>query len=162
MASGCGPSSLPPDTLLGMQIEPATLAQVTQARGAGYVVIDDDVGSVAQGLARIDPHIRLRYSEAGGYFAIYWQDDCEEYLITTAQELDQRIVQRVEEVYFRCQQPGYSFADDLEAAEERQKADEEHELDERYGEIGERLAHAMRKDTYRDKHRIFVPESAVL
>lgn len=122
------------------------------------VEIDDDVQGVANGLAAIDPHIRLRFSEAGEHFVVYWQESEDDgYLIFTAQDLDQRVVKRMEEVYHRCQQPGYSFADELEKTEAKVKADADYALLQKHGPIYERMAHAMRKDTGYDKQQIFVP-----
>lgn len=129
------------------------------------VQIDDDVQGVANALHEIDPHIRLRYSEAGEYYVVYWlPDEWEEgdgYLIFTATELDHRIAHHMQEVYWRCQRPGYSFAEEIDKQEDKRKADEDHEWDEKHGELHERLAHALQKDAGYDKLRIFVPESVV-
>jgi len=150
-----------------MEIRPASVAQISKARNGRYIQIDDDVQGVANALWRIDKHIRLRYSEAGGYYVIYWTDnpnlaeedegDHNTYLIFTAQDLDHRIVKRMEEVYWRCKQPGYSFADELEAQEVKAKAAERREWTEKNGPLYERLAHGMRKDLGYDQSRIFVP-----
>lgn len=133
-----------------MEIRPATLTQITKGRDGELVAIDDDVQNVANGLHEIDPHLRLRYSERGGYFVVYWKpEDWEEgdgYLVFTAQDLDQRIVQHMRELHHRCKQPGYSFADELDAQEAKHKREGEHAFAERMGEVGERLAHAMRDD----------------
>lgn len=152
-----------------MEVRPATLAQVSQARNGAFVQVDDDVQGVANGLHEVDPHIRLRFSEAGGYYVIYWTEDpnvAEEddvdgnstYLIFTAQDLDHRIVKHMEEVYWRCRQPGYSFASELDKAEAEGKKQESHEWSERHGEMFEKMAYAMRKDLGYDQSRIFVPE----
>lgn len=141
-----------------MEIAPASLAQVSRARGGQLVEISGDVQGVADGLNRIDKHIRLRFSETGGYFVIYWMPDgCEPgdgYQIFTAQELDLRIVGKMEEVYHRCRQPGYSFSEELEKTEKKLKADEEHEWQESHGEMFEKLAFGLRKDLGYDKGSI--------
>lgn len=152
-----------------MEIRPATLAMVQKARNGKYVAIDDDVQGVANGLHRIDNHIRLRYSEAGDYYVVYWTDNPEvaeednvqgntTYLIFTAQDLDQRIVTRMEEVYFRCQQPGYSFSEDLEQRDAEEKKRKDAEYTEQNGELYERLAHGMRKDLGYNQGRMYVPK----
>lgn len=153
-----------------MEIRPATLAQVTKARNGKYVEISNDVQGIANALNEIDPHIRLRYSEAGGYFVVYWSEnpnvaeeddgDNTTYLIFTAQDLDHRIVHRMAEVYWKCRRPGYSFADELEEEQERQKKEKDHAWSEAMGENFERLAHAMRKELGYDKGRIYVPDKA--
>jgi hypothetical protein len=124
------------------------------------VQIDDDVQGVADALHGIDSHISLRFSEAGNYFVIQWKDDHESYLITTAQDLDQRIVKRVEKIYHDVRQPGYSFAGELEKAEAKNKAEMDHEASEARGPALERLAHAMRADLGYDKQRVFIPEKS--
>lgn len=157
--------------MVPIEIRPATLTQLSKGRDGHYIQIADDVQGVANGLNAIDPHIKLRFSEAGGYFVVYWSENpsvTEEddvpgnttYLIFTAQELDQRIVKHMEEVYWRCNQPGYSFADELEAKERAEKKAQKAAASERNGEIYERLAHAMRKDLGYDQGRVFIPEAA--
>lgn len=121
------------------------------------IQIDDDVQGVANGLAEVDVHIRLRFSEGGGHFVVYWKDEGDEYVITTARELDQRIVRRVEKVVHDCRQPGYSFAGELEKVEAKAQAQQDHEASEARGPALEQLAHAMRKGTGHDKQRIFIP-----
>lgn len=124
--------------------------------------IDDDVQGVANGLDQIDHHLRLRFSEAGGYFVVYWKpdewDEGDGYAIFTAQDLDQRIVHHMREVHHRCQQPGYSLADELERAEAAKKAQADHEFTESQGESYERMAFAMREDLGYNKSKAFIPK----
>jgi hypothetical protein len=126
-----------------MEIQPASLAQVRRARGGQFVAIEDDVANVARDLHALDPSLRLRFSEAGGYFVVY-QDlgEGKENIVTTAQELDQRIVKRVEEVM----QPSYDYAAELAAQDAKAEADAQERFNEQVGEIGERLFHAARRD----------------
>lgn len=141
-----------------MEIRPASIAQVAQARDGRMIEIGDDVGNVAKSLQQIDPGLRLRYSEAGEYFVVYWRpdewDEGDGQLVLTAQECDQRIVKRVQEIA----QPGYDFAAELERLDEQTRTEKEHEWSERVGETGERLAHALRKDRGYDQSRVFIPE----
>ena len=140
---------------------PANLAQVTAARDGEWVQITDDVQNVANDLAEIDHHIRLRYSDTGDYFVVYWLPDGEEEgngdLITTAQELDQRIVTRVRELYAKTLEPGYSFADELEAEQRRKEAAQDAAFTEAHGEMYERLMHAMKKDKG-IKDKVLIPK----
>ena len=143
-----------------MEIRPASLAMVQLGQGGVLIHIEDDVQNVANGLHEIDPHLRLRYSERGGYFVVYWKpDDGDEgdgYLIFTARDLDQRIVQHMRELHHRCLQPGFSFAAELDAVEAKQKAERDHAWDEQAGEIGEALAFAMREDLGYNQSSAFI------
>jgi hypothetical protein len=147
-----------------MEIPPrkADLAQISRGRHGEMVLIENDVQGVANSLAEIDPHLRLRFSEAGEYFVVYWKPDDEPEgngeLVTTALDLDMRIVELVRELYWKAKQPGYSFADELAAEQERRQAVEGAKFTEEHGEMFERLAHAMRKDLGYDKGRVFVPD----
>lgn len=148
-----------------MEVRPANLAQITKGRKGQMVQVDDDVQGIANALAKIDHRIRLRYSELGEYWVIYYLPDHPDFeegdgdLIFTATELDHRIVKHMEQVYWKCQQPGYSFADEVEAAEEKKKKDADDEFTESMGEMYERLGHALRQDTLRNKFRITVPDA---
>jgi hypothetical protein len=145
-----------------MEIRPASLAMFTKGNKGQLVPIDDDVQGVANALNEIDHHFRLRYSEAGEYFVVYWKGDEEPegdgYLITTAQELDHRLVNHVGEIYKRCQAPGYSFADELERTEAEARKEKDHEFKERHGEMYEQMAYAMRHDLGYDQQRVFIPK----
>lgn len=143
-----------------MEIRPATLTQLSASRNGRLIEVTEDVQAVANGLAAIDRRIRLRYSEPGEYFVVYYKpDDYEEgdgYLIFTAQDLDQRIVKHMEKVYWRCQQPGYSFADELDRVEAKSKRDQRAAKEDQFGEMAEKLAWAMREDTLRNDHKAFI------
>ncbi|MBS1863010.1 MAG: hypothetical protein JSS68_15015 [Actinobacteria bacterium] len=150
-----------------MEIRPATFTQVAKARDGRYIMIEDDVQGVANGLNRIDPHIKLRFSESGEHYVVYWSEnpnatDEEDvdgnttYLIFTAQDLDQRMVKKMEEVYWRNHQPGYSLADEVDKLDAADKKRKESQFTEEHGEMYERLAHAMRKELGYDQSRVFV------
>lgn len=145
-----------------LEIRPASIDQIATDRKGRLVQIDDDVLGIARELNEIDSHIRLRYSEKGEYWVVYYlPDEWEEgdgYLIFTAQDLDHRIVHKMRMIHKRCLEPGYSFAKELEDVEAKNKADQEHERKQRDGELHERLAHALRAQVGYDKRRIFVKE----
>lgn len=141
-----------------MEISPARLAQVQQARGGEFVEISDDVQNVAADLRAIDAGLRLRYSEAGEYFVVYHVEELpgggqREHLVTTAQELDQRLVQRIREIDPRN---GYDYAAELDRLEAEGERERDREFSEQIGPLGERLAHAVRKDLG-ERSRIYVP-----
>ncbi len=125
------------------------------------IQVDDDVQNVANDLRDIDPHLRLRYSEAGEYWVVYWcpdgGEDGDGYLVTTAQELDQRVVTQVRKIHHGVLNDTYKLSEEIERLDAVAKAEEEHAFTERMGDTYERLAHALREGTGRGKRRIYVP-----
>lgn len=130
------------------------------------VEISRDVQGVADALHRIDHRLRLRFSEPGQYFVVYLKpDEWEEgdgYSVTTALDLDHRLVERVEKVYYECKQPGYSLADNLEKQEVAKKKQLDHEFTESHGDMYEKLAFAMRKELGHDQQRAFIKDSPLV
>jgi hypothetical protein len=135
-----------------MDIEPASLTQIARGRDGKVVAIDDDVSGIAQQLKEIDPSLRLRYSEAGEYFAVYCETPQETYLVTTAQELDGRILQRIRKVA----SGRYDYVAELDALDARAERERERAFSERMGEAHEKLRHGLRKDLG-IKNRIILP-----
>ena len=151
-----------------MNVQPASIEQVRRAADGRLVTISADAGGVATSIRRLDPCLRLRYSERGECWIVYRvhrngepcrDDDPErtEELVLTARECDQRIVKRLEEIDPHGRS-GYDFAKEVErqnreAAERRRK-----EFSERVGPYGELAAHAVRKDLgEKYRGRIFKP-----
>jgi hypothetical protein len=140
-----------------VEIQPASLTQVQQARGGEFVEITDDVQGVANALHELDPDLRLRWSEAGGYFVVYQITEkpgggTRKNVVLTAQELDHRIVKRVELVI----SDDYNYADELDKLDAENDRQHRHRQYEQCGDVGERLAHAIKKDL-QAQTRIFVP-----
>jgi hypothetical protein len=125
-----------------MDIRPATMAQVTFARDGRKVTIEEDVGSIAMQLKEIDPKLKLQLNEKGGFFMVIEDDGREERLVFTAQECDGRILKRMREIAA----PDYDYVGELERMDKQAAKDRDHSLSEKSGEIGEHLAHALRKD----------------
>lgn len=125
-----------------MEIKAATLDQIIKGRNGKRVVITNDVGDIARQIKEISPDLELHYNETASYFVVIQKHDNGEHLVTTAQELDARIVERVKQIT----NPQYNF--DIEAAkiEKQKEAEAEHKRKEHIGEVGERLAHGFRKD----------------
>lgn len=137
----------------------ATLAQVQRGRDGRMVEIEADVCNVAQDLRDIKPSLRLRWSEAGGYFVVY--DSIElsdgsvvEHLVLTAQQLDQRIVKEVR----KAAGPGYDLVAEMEADDRRIDRERAHAEAERLGNAAERLWHALRQDVGASD-RMYVPDT---
>lgn len=129
-----------------MDIPAATIDQVALGRNGKMVVIENDVCNIALQIREIDTHLRVRYSEEGGYFAVYWHqfngDGSEdEHLVLTTTELDGRVVERIREIG----QPDYDYAAELEREEEKARAAKMHEINERLGEKAEETHFALRK-----------------
>lgn len=141
-----------------MEIQPATLAQVVRGRGGKMVQIDDDVAGIAQRLQEIDPRLRLRYSEPGGYFVVYRlierpDGSTKKDMVTTSTTVDGRLLQRIEKVYGR----DYNYADELDKVDAAAKRERDHRFSEQVGPLAEQLAHAIRKDLGVKAPRIYVP-----
>lgn len=127
-----------------MEIKPATIAQLKRGKAGKMIAIDADVGGVAQAIEAMGKNLKLRYSELGEYYVVFHRnpDSGKETLLTTAQELDHRLVHRLELVTNGT----YDYLAELEKLE-RQKDDEaDYLLAQRSGIAAERLAHALRKD----------------
>lgn len=107
------------------------------------VEVDSDVFDVAKRLKEVDPSLGLRWSEAGEYFVVYQEmPDGSRHLVTTSQTLTPAIVDRVREVA----SPDYDLAAEIEKREREADAEMDQRVHEHLGEVGERLAHAIRKD----------------
>jgi hypothetical protein len=135
-----------------MDIEPASLTQIARGRDGKVVAIDDDVSGIAQQLKEIDPQLKLRYSEAGEYFAVYHDGPEESYLVTTAQELDGRILQRIRKVA----SGRYDYVAELDALDARAERERDRAFSEQMGEAHQQLKHALQKDLG-SKPKIYVP-----
>lgn len=126
-----------------MDLEPASIAQVKMTSKGRVVEVDSDVFDVAKRLKEVDPSLGLRWSEAGEYFVVYQEmPDGSRHLVTTSQTLTPAIVDRVREVA----SPDYDLAAEIEKREREADAEMDQRVHEHLGEVGERLAHAIRKD----------------
>lgn len=129
------------------------MAQVALGRGGQTITITEDVGDIAQRLKELDERLVLRWSECGEYFQVIERlPDGSESLVTTASELSPALIDHVR----KLGHSSYDFAEELEAADKKAEREKDWRFEQEVGEIGERLAHAIRKDT-EAKHRIFLP-----
>ncbi len=130
------------------------MAQVRRGKDGKLVLIEDDVLAVARGLLDIDPKLRLRYSEEGHYFVVYWCNPAKggkEDIVLTSQELTPAILERVRYIM----SPAYDFLGEVDRMDAQAEKDEAHRFHEETGVIGEVLAHAVRKDL-QSKSKAFV------
>ncbi len=126
-----------------MEITPASFAQVHMGRDGRRITIEEDVGNVAKRIKEINPRLGLQWNERGEFFTVVETDERgDERLVLTAQECDERIVKRVEEIAH----PGYDYLGEIDRMDAQAEKDKDHRFHEQTGEIGERLAHALRKD----------------
>lgn len=152
-----------------MKIQPARLDQILQAHDGRMVLIDADVGGVAADLRAIDPCLKVRFAEEAREpcWIVFWEseDGRTTYLVTTAQAylsasgmwtgLDQRIVDRIRMIDPQGR-GGYDYAAEIQRQNEQAARDAKHRRMEMLGELGERAAHAVRKDVG-STARAFVP-----
>lgn len=125
-----------------IDIEPANVDQLIKA-GEHWIRITDDVTGVAKELSEVDPHIHLRYNALQKFYAVYWRhDNGDEEIVSTYKQCDKRIVDRVRQIYHES----YNFIEELEELEDKRLRDKKHEEEEFFGEMGERLANAIRRD----------------
>jgi hypothetical protein len=126
-----------------MDITPATLSQVVQGRGGNYITIENDVCDIARRLKEVNDSLTLRYNEQGCFFAVIQVlENGDENLVTTAQEADERLVQRVR----RVTHPSYDYGAELERQDAENDRVKNQQFNEKVGEVSERLAHAVRED----------------
>ncbi len=147
-----------------MEINPiaADLEQLIRGKDGRMIQIENDVQGIAADLRRIDSHFRLRWSERGEYFVVYWRpdgaDEGDGYMVTTAKELDKRLVKRVEEIHHRViNDPAYNVAVEADKFDAEKKAHAEYEREQKMGEKHEKLRHALRKDLDLNKDTIILP-----
>ncbi len=136
-----------------MEIQPASMTQVLKGKDGRMVLVEDDVLAVARGLLDIDPKLRLRYSEEGHYFVVYWLNGVKEEMVLTSQELTPAILERVRLI----QSSHYDFLAEVDRMDKQAKRDEDHRFHEETGVIGEQLAHAVRKDL-QSKSKAIIPK----
>lgn len=141
-----------------MEINPGTLEQVGRLRDGRQVLIEDDVGGFAATLRAIDSSLRLRLSEQTGVFVVYQLVGHRERLVTTAQELDGRLVRHVAALVHQYRNGRYDYAAELERADREADRRREHEFSEEQGPIAERLHHAIRKDMGWTGDKAFIPK----
>lgn len=130
-----------------MEIQPASIEQVQASANGKWHVVDADVGGISKRLREIDETLRLRVSDVTGHYVVYqeWPQadgSTNQHLVLTAQECDDRLVKRVQKI----SSTDYDYSTEIGLKDARATKAAEDKLNERAGEAGERLAHALRKD----------------
>ena len=128
------------------------------------VLVADDVQGVANALQEVSDELHLFYDTEQALWIVEQHTpmpdgSVKESLVTTALDLDHRLVHRIREV---CA-PGYDLAAEIERAEKSARDAHEHARREQLGDIAERLAFAFQKDLGRHeipktlKSRAYLP-----
>jgi hypothetical protein len=137
-----------------MEITPASFAQVRDGRDGRRITIEEDVGDIARRVKEISHLLSLQWNEKGEFFAVVETTaDGTERLVLTAQECDNRIVERV----MRIADASYDFLAEVDAMDARAEREKAHRFSEETGEVGERLAHALRRDI-QAKNKVILPK----
>lgn len=133
-----------------LYIDPSEILTVRQVGGT-TIEIHNDVQGVARSLREIDPRFRLRADLDHVQNLLGWtvelhieQPDgsTEEQFVCAYRELDHRIVRDAR----RYTSSGYDIAGELEKEDAKHDRAQDHSRRELSGEVGERLAHALRTD----------------
>lgn len=139
-----------------IEIEPASITQFQKSMG-GFIEIEDDVGSIAQQLQEIDKRLRLRANFDTGVFVVYAVDGEDEYLVSTYKELDGRVIQEAK----RFASERYNYLAEMDRIDAEADRARKHEEDEVFGEMGEVLGHALKKDMGYTQDKIFLKDSKI-
>lgn len=134
---------------------PATVEQLRQARDGRLVHVG---GEVERALQEHDPNLRIRWSDTGQYYVVYYTnpETGDDELVTTALDYDMRIVARV----IAIDSERYDLVSEIDRLDRQYERDVDHRFREQVGERGERLHHAIRKDLG-VTDRAFIKESRV-
>jgi hypothetical protein len=135
-----------------VELQAATLAQVRAGRDGRRILVEDDVLEIAGMIRQVDEHLSLHWNETGEYFSVVeTAEDGRERLVLSAQELDGRVLERIQQIAH----PDYNYVAELDKLDAQAEREKEHRFSEQTGEIGERLAHALRTDL-QAKNKIIV------
>jgi hypothetical protein len=134
-----------------IQIQPASMDQVRQGQKR-RITVSDDVGSVVRQIQEIDSRLGVIWDDDGEFFAVVEQDGPRQRLVLTAQELDHRVLNRLREIA----SPDYDYVAEIDRMDREADKESDHRFSEETGEIGEYLAHCVRKDI-QAQNKIIVP-----
>jgi hypothetical protein len=130
----------------------ASLAQVKASTKGRFVAIDSDVMDVAIRIREVDPCLSVDYGEDAGLFRI--RELCADGRyrnVCWVRELTPDLPDYLQRILKT------DYVKDMERRDAQAQRDSDHRIHEIVGPIGERLAHAVRKDLG-VKSRAFVPK----
>lgn len=126
-----------------MEIQPASIAQVRLRDTGGIFTVDEDVGHIAAQVREVDPSLSLHWSDGGGYFEVREAcQDGKDRMVLTCTELDGRVIERLRQI----RHSSYDFVREVDRMDAQADREREWASHNRIGEVGEKLAHALRKD----------------
>ena len=124
-----------------MKIQPSVLAYAQTDRNGDLVTIDEDVLDIARQLREIDPCLSVIFNERRGLFVVVETlEDGSETLVTTAEVLDQRLIERIRKI----SHSDYSYTAELDRIDKERTKAIDHRFREAVGEAGERLKSVLK------------------
>lgn len=135
-----------------MELRHASIALVQKAKNGQKITVEQDVLDVVGQVKEIDPNLSVHWDEAGYFEIKELCPDGKERLVTTTLELDQRLLEHLRMI----SSPGWDVGREIDRAEALRDRELDHAYHERVGPLGEKAAHALRKDL-QAKNRIFLP-----
>jgi hypothetical protein len=140
-----------------MEIRHATLETVRKGRDGRRVLVTGDVLGVVAQLQQIDPRLRVFWNEYAEYYVIVEElPDGSESLVTTIPPdgLNSQLVEYVR----MLGSMKYDYIGNAEKADREAEKAKTHEFEEKIGEIGEEMAHKIRRDDVEYSGKAFVPK----
>src|SRR5215469_17036250 len=114
-----------------MEHERATLAQIREGKGGRFFEVEDAVFHIVEEIGQIDENLRVNPKAGGSYFEIAEVcKDGKEREVTTAQELDSRLVEHLR----RMSKRGWDAGREMEKHEEDRVRAVDHAFHEEVGE----------------------------
>ncbi len=138
-----------------MELAYASIDQVRRGKNGREIHLDadSDLFDMVRRIKEIDPSLSVHWNDDGEYFEIRELcPDGKERMVLTTTELDQRLLDHLRKIG----SPDWNVADEIDKHEDQREKAVDHATHERVGDIGERMAHALRKDL-QYQGRIFLP-----
>jgi hypothetical protein len=132
-------------------MERSPLVVVRKGREGRMVEIAADVQNIAAEIKRVDPRLGVQYNELSEQFRIYELGrDGKRRTVMWVRELTADIPEHLRRLATQ------DYVREMDRRDARADRDRDHRLHELLGPIGEKLAHAARKDR-QVKNKIYVP-----
>lgn len=144
-----------------MEIPHATLDQVRTGRNGRKIMVGGDVLEIVKQIQEIDPRLNVYWNESGEHYVITERlENGSEGMVTTipSDGLNSALVEYLR--FLGSNQNDY--IGNAEAKDRQADKEKDWALEERAGEMGERMAHQIRKDDVEVNAKAFIPKSIVL
>lgn len=125
-------------------IEPVSFDQLKRGKDGKMVIVESDVGNIVQQIKAVDKNLCVRHSDVGKFFVVFHRnpDNGKERLITTAKDLDGRLLNRIK----KLGSGNYDYLAELARLDREADKAKDARIKEQFGDAAERLSHALRKD----------------